>query len=162
MLIELADISDAQEILDLQKLAYQSEAALYHDYTIPPLTQSLEQMQEDLRKQVVFKATLDGKIIGSVRGYLRDGTCYIGRLIVHPEFQNRGIGTSLMKTIEQHFAQAQRYELFTGDRSERNLHLYHKLGYRVFRQEKLTDRTTIVFLEKMGQATESRKYTPGD
>ena len=162
MLIELADISDAQEILDLQKLAYQSEAALYHDYTIPPLTQSLEQMQEDLRKQVVFKATLDGKIIGSVRGYLRDGTCYIGRLIVHPEFQNRGIGTSLMKTIEQHFAQAQRYELFTGDRSERNLHLYHKLGYRVFRQEKLTDRTTIVFLEKMGQATKSRKYTPGD
>jgi len=162
MLIELADISDAQEILDLQKLAYQSEAALYHDYTIPPLTQSLEQMQEDLRKQVVFKATLDGKIIGSVRGYLRGGTCYIGRLIVHPEFQNRGIGTSLMKTIEQHFAQAQRYELFTGDRSERNLHLYHKLGYRVFRQEKLTDRTTIVFLEKMGQATKSRKYTPGD
>jgi len=162
MLIELADISDAQEILDLQKLAYQSEAALYHDYTIPPLTQSLEQMQEDLRKQVVFKATLDGKIIGSVRGYLRDGTCYIGRLIVHPEFQNRGIGTSLMKTIEQHFAQAQRYELFTGDRSERNLHLYHKLGYRAFRQEKLTDQTTIVFLEKREQATESRKYTPGD
>ncbi len=133
MLIELADIADAQEILDLQKLAYQSEAALYEDYTIPPLTQTLEQMQEDLRKQVVFKATLDGKIIGSVRGYVQDGTCHIGRLIVHPDFQNRGIGTSLMNAIEQHYAQARRYELFTGDRSERNLHLYHKLGYRIFR-----------------------------
>lgn len=154
MLIELADVSNAQEILDLQKLAYQSEAALYDDYTIPPLTQSLEQMREDFHKQVVFKATLDGRIIGSVRGYVRDGTCYIGRLIVHPEFQNRGIGTSLMNAIEQHFAQAQRYELFTGDRSKRNLHLYHKLGYRIFRQEKLNTKTTIVFLEKIGQATE--------
>lgn len=160
MLIELANVADAQEILDLQKLAYQSEGALYHDYTIPPLTQSLEQMEEDLQKQVVFKVTLDGRIIGSVRGHVRDGTCYIGRLIVHPEFQNRGIGTSLMKTIEQHFAQAQRYELFTGDRSERNLHLYHKLGYRVFRREKLTDQTTIVFLEKRRQATENAIHRP--
>lgn len=159
MLIEPADVSDAQEILDLQKLAYQSEAALYDDYTIPPLTQSLEQMQEDFHKQVVFKAILDGRIIGSVRGYVRDGTCYIGRLIVHPEFQNRGIGTSLMNAIEQHFAQAQRYELFTGDRSKRNLHLYHKLGYRIFRQEKLNTKTTIVFLEKIGQATEIRRGT---
>ncbi len=148
MLIELAHPVDAQDILDLQKLAYQSEAALYNDYSIPPLTQSLDQMQADFRQQVVFKAMLDGRIVGSVRGYLQDGTCHIGRLIVHPDLQNRGIGKRLLSRIEEHFGQAQRYELFTGDRSARNLHLYTKFEYRVFRTERLTEKTTIVFLEK--------------
>jgi len=37
MLIEQANVVDAQEILALQKLAYQSEATIYNDYTLPPL-----------------------------------------------------------------------------------------------------------------------------
>ena len=41
-MITKALYSDLEEILALQKLAYQSEAELYDDYTIPPLTQSLE------------------------------------------------------------------------------------------------------------------------
>lgn len=149
MLIEPANPIDAQDILDLQKLAYQSEAMLYNDYSIPPLTQSLDQMQVDFRQQVVFKATLDGRIVGSVRGYLQDGTCHIGRLIVHPEFQNQGIGTRLLNKIETHFREAWRYELFTGERSERNLYLYDKLGYRIYRTERLTEKAAIVFLEKV-------------
>jgi ribosomal protein S18 acetylase RimI-like enzyme len=148
MLIEAANVKDAQAILDLQKLAYQSEAAIWNDYTIPPLMQSLEEMEQDFQKQDVLKATLDGKIIGSVRGYIRDGTCYIGRLIVHPDCQNRGIGTQLMKAIEGRFANANRYELFTGERSERNIYLYQKLGYQIFRSEQLTDRVIIVYMEK--------------
>jgi len=108
-------------------------------------------METDLRQQVVFKAAIDGGLISSVRGYLRDETCYIGRLIVHPEFQNRGIGTTLMNSMEQHFSEARRYELYTGDRSGRNIYLYRKLGYHIFRTERLTDKTTLVFLEKDGQ-----------
>ena len=34
---------DAAEILELQRIAYQSEAEIYNDYSIQPLTQSLEQ-----------------------------------------------------------------------------------------------------------------------
>lgn len=148
MLIEIAHVKDAQVILDLQRLAYQSEAAIWNDYTIPPLVQSLEEMEQDFYKQTVLKATIDGKIIGSVRGYVRDGTCYIGRLIVHPDCQNQGFGTQLMRAIEDHFAGANRYELFTGEKSERNIYLYQKLGYQIFRSEQLNDRVTLVYLEK--------------
>jgi hypothetical protein len=45
MIIERAHIEDTKEILDFQKLAYQSEAEIYNDYTIPPLTQTLEEME---------------------------------------------------------------------------------------------------------------------
>jgi ribosomal protein S18 acetylase RimI-like enzyme len=148
MVIEPAQIEDAEEILTLQKLAYLEEAAFYDDYTIPPLNQTLEETEAEFKEQLVLKTTLDGKIIGSVRAFMEEGTCFIGKLIVHPDHQNRGIGTRLMYEIENRFDQAERYELFTGYRSERNLHLYRKLGYKSFRSQKITDKVTLTFLEK--------------
>ena len=146
--IERAIISDAEEILSLQKLAYRSEAEIYNDFNIPPLVQTLEIIEKDFENQYFLKAVMDGKIIGSVRAYTKEGTCYIGRLIVHPDFQNRGIGTDLMNEIERIFNTRRRFELFTGDKSERNLYFYQKLGYKIFKKAKITDQTIIVFLEK--------------
>ncbi len=148
--IERADASDADALLALQRLAYRSEAEIYDDFTIPPLRQTRAGMCEDLERQLVLKATLDGRIVGSVRAYERDGTCHIGRLIVDPGCQNRGIGSRLMAAIESSFPAVRRYELFTGHRSERNLHLYRKLGYAVLRSEPSSDRLTVVYLEKPG------------
>jgi ribosomal protein S18 acetylase RimI-like enzyme len=152
MLIEQAQLTDAPEILALQKLAYLSEAEINQDFTIPPLTQTLEEIEHDFQTQTVLKVAVGGKIIGSVRAYLQEGTCYIGRLIVHPDFQNQGIGAKLLRAIEERFAQARRYELFTGEKSERNLYFYQKWGYRIFRKKELTDKVALVFLEKEGIA----------
>lgn len=148
LVIEIASIDDAKEVLQLQKLAYQREAAIYSDYAIPPLTQSLEDMVSDLQKQTVLKVIIGDKIVGSVRGYVQNDTGYIGRLIVHPEFQDQGIGTQLMRAIELHLGQAKRYELFTGHKSKRNILLYKKLGYRTFRTESANDRLILVYMEK--------------
>jgi ribosomal protein S18 acetylase RimI-like enzyme len=147
-MIERATISDADEILILQKLAYRSEVEIYNDFNIPPLLQTLENIQEDFEKQFFLKAVIDGRIIGSVRAYQKEETCYIGRLIVHPDFQDKGIGKKLMNEIEKIFSTCHRFELFTGDRSERNLYLYQKLGYKIFKTANITDQTTIVYLEK--------------
>ncbi len=148
MSVERATVSDAGEILSLQRLAYRSEAEIYNDFNIPPLVQTLEEMEKDFENQLFLKAVMDGKIIGSVRANAKDGTCYIGRLIVHPDFQNRGIGTKLMNEIEKSFNTCKRFELFTGDKSERNLYLYQRLGYKIFKTSKITDQTNIVCLEK--------------
>jgi RimJ/RimL family protein N-acetyltransferase len=148
MIIERASVEDAAEILALQKLAYRSEAEIYDDFTIPPLIQTLEEMRADFENRVVFKASIDERIIGSVRGHEEQGTCFVGRLIVHPDFQNQGIGTQLVREVERAFTEARRFEIFTGDRSERNLYLYRKLGYRVFETKELTEKVTLVFMEK--------------
>jgi ribosomal protein S18 acetylase RimI-like enzyme len=156
MLIEIATLEDASEILSLQKLAYQSEAEIYDDFSIPPLTQTLEGIAEDFGEQVYLKAVVNGVIIGSVRGFLQEDTCYIGRLIVHPVYQNRGIGTRLLKAIETHFITAHRFVLFTGERSERNLYLYQKLGYRITQTRQLSNRVALVYLEKAVAIKNSR------
>lgn len=153
LIIVPALLADAPTILALQKLAYHSEAVLNDDFTIPPLTQTLPEIEADFQQQVYLKAVLGGTIVGAVRGYEKDGTCYIGRLIVHPDRQNRGLGTQLMKAIEARFPAAQRYELFTSENSARNLYLYQKLGYRPFRKVQLNDKVTLVYLEKIAAHT---------
>ncbi|QHT59063.1 GNAT family N-acetyltransferase [Paenibacillus lycopersici] len=145
--IERASVADAEEILLLQKLAYRSEAERYDDDRIEPLVQTLEQLRGQFGDHVVLKAVAAGAIVGSVRASEQGGTCYIGKLMVHPNKQNQGIGSRLMHAIEGLFP-ASRFELFTGSRSEKNLLLYEKLGYRVFRERRVTADYGLVYLEK--------------
>jgi hypothetical protein len=65
-----------------------------------------------------------------------------------------------MNEIEHAFSHAARFELFTGHLSERNLYLYRKLGYRSFKQERITDALTLVYLEKVPSPRQS-KPEPG-
>lgn len=150
-----ARVRDAEAILKLQYLCYQTEAALYDDYTIAPLTQSLSDFLFEYDTHSILVARYGEEIVGSVRGQLRENTCHIGRLIVHPRLQGRGLGKKLMSSIEEYFRSATRYELFTGHRSEGNLHLYRKLGYTLFREETVSPQLRLVFLEKQGISTPS-------
>ena len=66
-MIEKAQKEDLKEILELQYLAYQSEAKLFGDMDIPPLKQTIEEVGEEFAKGTVLKVVDDsGDIIGSV------------------------------------------------------------------------------------------------
>ena len=147
--IEPASSEDIREILELQKLAYLSAAQIINDFTIPPLHQTMQEILCEFNHQVFLKAALDNRIIGSVRTYLEMGTAYIGKLIVHPNYQNLGLGSKLLYEAEKQFPDAQRYELFTGQSSEKNLHIYAKSGYRVFKNKQVSEKLTLLFLEKI-------------
>lgn len=153
IIISRAQLADAAEILALQKLAYRSEAELYNNYKLPPLVQTLPELEAELGQAVCLKAVQDQNIVGSVRAREMDGTCHIGRLIVHPDLQGQGLGQRLMAAIEAEFPQTKRFELFTGSRSERNLSFYAKLGYRQFAIKALSPKVTLVFLQKPGPNT---------
>ena len=147
MFIQKANINDAGEILSLQKLAYKSEAKLHDDFQIPPLVETLDELKAKFKTHFFLKATTEGKIIGSVRVLQKDNTCNVGRLMVHPDFQNRGIATKLLLEIERTFS-CDRFELFTGEKSIKNIRLYEKLGYKRFKIETPAANVTLVFLEK--------------
>ena len=55
-----ATVEDAAEILALQKSAYLFEAKLYNDYTIPPLTQTVEELAGDFSRKTILKVVEDG------------------------------------------------------------------------------------------------------
>jgi ech hydrogenase subunit C len=140
---------DAPEILALQKIVYQNEAEMYDDWTLSPLKQTLEEMRRDFDSRVFIKAVVGGKIVGSVRGYMVEGgTAHVTRLIVHPYFWKRGIGTRLVREIESCFPEARRFETFMGDRSRHTMEPYQRLGYAQFKQEKVTEHRGRVYLER--------------
>ncbi len=139
---------DAEAILALQKLAYQSEAKLYNDWSLPPLTQSLESLLEEFASSVILKAVSGERIVGAVRAKVASGTCTIGRLAVHPDFQGQGIGSELLKNIEASFPDASKYELFTGSRSQANIRLYQRHGYTISRTQAVSPTVSLTFLEK--------------
>jgi len=143
-----AELTDAETILALQKLAFQSEARRYNDWTLAPLRQTVESLREQFAEWVVLKATLDGRIVGSVRARRNGDTCAIGWLVVHPEFQRQGIGSQLLRDIETKFRDVSRYELFTGSKSEGNIRLYQRHGYSIIRTQIVSATLSLVFLEK--------------
>jgi len=144
-----AELIDLKEILALQKIAYKSEAQIHDDYSIPPLHQTMGEIRDEFQNQLFLKVIKDNKIIGSVRAYEKNDTCFVGKLIVEPSYQNAGIGTRLMAEIENRFQHVKRFELFTGYKSKKNLYLYSKIGYQEFRRQKISEKLTIIFLEKV-------------
>ena len=145
---EKAKKEDLKEILELQYLAYQSEAKLFGDMEIPPLKQTIEEVFDEFQKGIILKKTDEkGRIIGSVRAYQDGETVYIGKLMVHPEMQRKGIGTELLLDIENEFSNC-RYELFTSTRSVGNIRLYERLGYKIFKEEKISAELQFVYMQK--------------
>jgi hypothetical protein len=96
MTIQKADKKDLQQILDLQYLAYQSEAYLLNNPNIPPLKETIEEVEEEFENGTFLKVIdEDDIIIGSVRAYSENGALYIGKLIVHLTYK--------VKALEQNF-----------------------------------------------------------
>ena len=152
LLIQKADKNDLSEILTIQKIAFTKVAKKYNVNNLPPLKQTLEDIQNEFVHYTFLKALIDTTIVGSVRAYADNKTCYINKLIVLPDYQNKGIGTNLMNEIEKQFAnEISRYELFTGLRDTRNKYFYEKLGYAIFKKEKFNDEITFVYMEKSGE-----------
>ena len=145
--ITKAEPADLSAILQLQYLAYQSEAELFGSRDIPPLKQTLDEVIEEYNSGIILKMTDGGKIIGSVRAKECDGTVYIGKLMVHPDYRCRGYGSRLLAEIEHYFPN-KRYELFTSTRSVNNIRLYQKAGYKPFKEKAINDEMTFIYMEK--------------
>ncbi|MCK9156718.1 MAG: GNAT family N-acetyltransferase [Paludibacteraceae bacterium] len=149
MKILKAEKKDLKEILDLQRLAFYSEAQMYEDKNIQPLTQTLDEVVAEYENGIVLKAVDDtGAILGSVRAHVENGTVHIGKLMTQPSLQGKGIGSSLLLEVENYFPH-KRYELFTSNRSIRSVHLYKYLGYEPFKEEKEKEDLTFVYMQKI-------------
>ncbi|MFI0166124.1 GNAT family N-acetyltransferase [Streptomyces sp. NPDC017095] len=150
--ISAATGQDAEQIFRLQYLCFQSEAALYGNYRIDPLVQSLDSVRREVDSDCVFVARLGEEVVGSVRGAVtEDGAAAIGKLCVHPRLQGHGIGARLLSAAESALAErhgATRFRLHTGHRSEGNLRLYRRVGYETVGRVKGGDGVELIILEK--------------
>jgi ribosomal protein S18 acetylase RimI-like enzyme len=133
----IAAVEDLEAILALQKTAFRDVAIMHNHLDMPPMAQTYEEIKRDYDNGVIFVKVSDrDKIIGSVRGYLDENhICRIGRLVVHPNYQRKGLGKLLMKEIEEIFKHCNEYRIFTSERSTHVISLYESLGYEKLSRE---------------------------
>ncbi|KAF0144202.1 MAG: acetyltransferase N-acetylglutamate synthase [Nitrospirae bacterium] len=149
MKLEHANEQDLESILLLQKKAFLGQALIYNDFNLPPLTQTIDDLKNEFRQKAIFKVEQGGRIVASIRCCIKDNVLYLEKLIVDPDFQNRGIGTKIMTEIEKRYASSvNRFALFTGHKSGKNLHIYNKLGYKKIRRETIRDDLKLIYMEK--------------
>ncbi|MGW8746781.1 GNAT family N-acetyltransferase [Streptomyces sp. NPDC055794] len=154
--ISAATEQDAEQIFRLQYLCFQSEAALYGNYRIDPLVQTLDSVRAEVASDCVYVARLGEEVVGSVRGRVsEEGAAAIGKLCVHPRLQGHGIGARLLRAAEAALADergAKRFRLHTGHRSESGLRLYRRVGYETVGTAQGDDGVPMIVLEKPAKA----------
>jgi tRNA (guanine37-N1)-methyltransferase len=123
--------ADAPELWTLQRACWVAEAQANDTLDIPALTEGLADVTSGIRDWRTWIVRSDARLIASVRGRLVDTTWQVGRLMVAPDLEGRGIGRALLAFAEaQAPDRAERVELLTGARSRDNLRMYRKAGYR--------------------------------
>jgi tRNA (guanine37-N1)-methyltransferase len=128
---------DAGELLTLQRACWVQEALANDSLAdIPALHESIDDVRAWMRDWSTWVVRSEGRLVGAVRGRLEQtpaGPAWdIGRIMVAPDLQGRGLGRALLAHIEAVAApETASYVLFTGARSADNIRMYKKAGYRV-------------------------------
>jgi len=81
MTILRAQREDLAEILALQKECYLQEAAIYEDYKIPPLLQTIESIEKDFKQNIFLKAVEELKRLQPTNkklGHINNSRDWIG------------------------------------------------------------------------------------
>ena len=131
--IDVVDQDEAGELLTVRRAAFVSEAQVYDDPNIPPLTQTLDELRADLDRTdvVTLGAWLDHRLVGSIRVEVDGTKATLGRLAVVPDLQGKGIGTQLLLAIPPYLPpETSEVWVFTGRDSVQNITMYTKHGYQ--------------------------------
>jgi predicted GNAT family N-acyltransferase len=130
--IEPVGVEHAGELLTLRRAAFVTEAQLYNDPHLPALTQTLEELIEDLTSEsvVTLAAWREHRLVGTIRVAFEEDRAMLGRLAVAPDLQGVGIGTQLLFAVLQYLPDTTKEVwVFTGQNSKHNISLYNSAGY---------------------------------
>jgi len=131
--IDVVDQDEAGELLTVRRAAFVSEAQVYDDPNIPPLTQTMDELRADLDRTdvVTLGAWLGHRLVGSIRVEVDGTKATLGRLAVVPDLQGKGIGTQLLLAIPPYLPpETSEVWVFTGRDSVQNITMYTKHGYQ--------------------------------
>lgn len=139
--------ADIGEVYTVQRAAFVVEAQRYSDVRLPPLTETVDDILADLQTCVGLVSVLNGRLVGSIRVRAQGDELHIGRLSVAPDLHGRGLGAELLDAAER-VLPGRRAVLFTGDRSESNLHLYRNHGYTETGRAEVPGGVVLIHLAK--------------
>ena len=136
----------ARQVHALQKASYTIESHLINYSDLPPLLETIEDLQDSAEHFLAF--TERGQILGAI-SYTRDENILeICRLVVSPHHFRRGIAGRLLKSLEAKEAGVKRIIVSTAEKNYPAIFLYQKHGYHISQRRVLADGLALVQLSK--------------
>lgn len=129
--IVLATLADVGEILTLQRACWVQEALANRTLDIPALYESADDVSTSLTQWETYVMREDGRLVGSVRGRRNGGEYEVGRLMVAPDLQGRGLGRRLLEHILSVAPAGMPFVLSTGALSVDNQRMYRAAGFEI-------------------------------
>lgn len=127
-----AQVSDAAELLVLQRCCWVTQAIVNDTLEVPALHEDLDTVRGWIEATHVWTIRIGGRLVAAVRARLEEDRWEIGRLMVAPDLAGKGVGRWLLSYAERQAPpQATSLMLYTGAGSERNLAMYRRAGYQV-------------------------------
>ena len=126
LVVDHRDAAIAGRLLEIQRRAYAVEAELIGFDGIPPLVESLDQLQS---ADLTVLAVVDGDDMVAMLGYSESGGVIdIDRLAVHPSHFRRGLGRMLLDHLRARHAGSP-IVVSTGADNLPAVALYERAGY---------------------------------
>ncbi|KNY28284.1 GNAT family N-acetyltransferase [Pseudobacteroides cellulosolvens] len=149
IIIERASEDDAIEIIKVRNKSFYEDFLDFGE--CPGYNISIDEMKKKIQKFVIYKISVDGKIIGDISIDIRENYFWIGCLEIIPEFQNFGIGTEVLKFIEEKHPEAKIWGLETPAQNYRNCCFYEKMGFVKVKDTQQSEKITLRTYEKINK-----------
>ncbi|HHV59776.1 MAG TPA: GNAT family N-acetyltransferase [Clostridiaceae bacterium] len=133
--IRKATVEDAEAIHEITREAftkYKADAGITSD--VAALTETVDDIIEDILKKHVFIAFIDNEPVGCVRvEILPDKTALITRFGVKTKYSNNGVGKTLINVVDRFLSEkgVKRAGLYTASRHTALINFYYARGFHV-------------------------------
>lgn len=128
--IERIDISQsaaAAEVLSVQLPAYKVEAALIGFTELPPLKETIEELQQSV--ETFYGFYTNGELNGVISLKIDDNVLDIYRLVVHPKHFRKGIAQKLLAFVQIHENKFEEVIVATASSNRPAILFYLKNGF---------------------------------
>jgi len=140
------DTPVAERVLEIQRAAYAVEAGIVGYDEIPPLQETLAELQS---APLIFLGVSYDHVLAGVLGYRRDGDAVdIDRLAVDPAFFRRGLATKLLRELFVRERDATLFTVSTGFGNHPAIDLYERFGFQQVGSGEPLPGVRVVLLER--------------
>ncbi len=145
--LSLQNDATANQVLCLQREAYQVEAELIGYDRIPPLIETLSELQA--RPEIFAGIWHDAKVVAAIAyDQIDTQTICICRLMVHPTHFRKGLASTLLHFVENTHPTMTRWLVATGSNNPPALKLYQSFGYHIIGETEVAPNVFVTQLMK--------------
>lgn len=152
MELQKIKVEEAEELLQLQKIAFAELLNIYQDYETNPANETVDLIRERLQQQnsTYYFIVIDTVKIGAIRTVTLDKNIMrISPIFILPMYQGQGYAQNAMAMVEEQEVSIEKFRIETIKQESKLCYFYKKIGYEKTGSEyPITPQMTLITFEK--------------